>query len=141
MNEYIKQGNDFLAENKIIFEAKKSAIQSPPLWTKEGEDYGVKYDIQLTKKTDWPDKPIKNFFFNFWGSIANKKAGKIKLEAYDALSCLTKQDPGTLWDFIAEYGYEANEETEKTYNAVKEEWQKVKNFFTEEEISKLEEIQ
>jgi hypothetical protein len=61
---------------------------------------------------------------------------------YDVLACLTKYDPGTLEDFCSEFGYDTDsKKAEKTYLAVKDEWQNVCALFTDAEIEALQEIQ
>jgi hypothetical protein len=50
--------------------------------------------------------------------------------AYDVLSCLTKNDPGTFADFCADYGYDSDSiKAQKTYFAVQEEWNNVRRVF------------
>lgn len=136
---YQQQADSFLQRNKISFEAKKSAIQEKAKWAKSEEKSGNKFDVIFIKKNEYGITE-KSFFLNFWGSIANKESKRANINAYDVLACITKYDVGTLWDFIAEFGYDATAETEKTYFAVKEEWEKVKNFFSEKELEELREI-
>lgn len=76
----------------------------------------------------------KQYTFKFGQSIVN--AG-IEPDMYDILSCMTKYDPGTLEDFISEFGYSHPEnykgldsdeikskmsETYRTYKAVCKEY-------------------
>lgn len=62
--------------------------------------------------------------------------------AYDILACLTKSDPGTLEDFCNEYGYDLDsKKAEKTYKAVKDEYNNVCMLFSDEEMAELSEIQ
>jgi len=62
--------------------------------------------------------------------------------AYDVLACLTKYDPGTLENFCSDFGYDTDSRSaEKTYNAVKDEYQNVSMLFTDAEIEQLQEIQ
>ena len=62
--------------------------------------------------------------------------------AYDVLVCLTKYDPGTFEDFCSEFGYDTDSrKAEKTYMAVKDEWQNVCALFTDSEIEQLQEMQ
>lgn len=61
--------------------------------------------------------------------------------AYDVLSCLTKNDPGTFENFCSDFGYdEDSRKAEKTYIAVCEEWKNVCALFSDEEIEQLQEI-
>lgn len=67
---------------------------------------------------------------------------KIPPTAYDVLACLTKSDPGTLEDFCNEYGYDLDsKKAEKTYKAVKDEYNNVCMLFSDEEMAELSEIQ
>lgn len=52
---------------------------------------------------------------------------------YDIASCITKADPGTFEDFCSEFGYDTDSrQAEKTYKAVKREWEKVARVFGSE---------
>ena len=73
--------------------------------------------------------------------FVTKVNGK-KPTACDILACLTKYDPETFEDFCSNYGYDTDSRSaEKIYNAVKTEWQNVKNMFSGKEIEELQEIQ
>ena len=49
------------------------------------------------------------------------------------MSCITKADPGTFEDFCSEFGYDTDSrQAEKTYKAVKREWEKVARVFGSE---------
>lgn len=62
--------------------------------------------------------------------------------AYDVLSCLSKNDPGTFENFCAEFGYdEDSKRAEKTYKAVLKEWKDVQTLWNDQEIERLQEIQ
>lgn len=62
--------------------------------------------------------------------------------AYDVLSCLQKYEVGTFEDFCGEFGYNTDSrKAEKTYNAVKDEWQNVAMLWNESELEQLREIQ
>ena len=51
---------------------------------------------------------------------------------YDVLACLTKYDPGTFQDFCDNFGYDTDSRNaEKTYNAVKEEYNNLCALFNE----------
>ena len=62
--------------------------------------------------------------------------------AYDILACLTQYEPeDNINDFASEFGYTKPSEAIKVYEAVKKEWQMIKELFTDEEIEQLQEIQ
>lgn len=66
---------------------------------------------------------------------------KVKVEAYDLLSCLQKSEIGTFQNFCNEFGYDSDSiRALKTYESVCGEYQKVKGFFTSEELKELQEI-
>lgn len=61
--------------------------------------------------------------------------------AYDVLACLTKYDPGTFADFCGDYGYDVDSiKAQKTYFAVQEEWDGVRELFTSAQLEQLQEI-
>ena len=61
--------------------------------------------------------------------------------AYSVLACLTKWDPGTFEDFCGEYGYDTDSrKAEKTYNAVKSEYQFLATLFNDVELNEMAEI-
>lgn len=61
--------------------------------------------------------------------------------AYDLLACIQKRDPGTFEDFCGDFGYDTDSRrADTTHQAVRQEWQKVRRFFTQDEIRELQEI-
>jgi hypothetical protein len=55
------------------------------------------------------------------------------------LSCLTKSDPGLFEDFCNEYGYDTDStRAEKTYTAVKNEWESMQKLFSDTELDLLD---
>ena len=49
---------------------------------------------------------------------------------YDVLTCITKSDPGSFEDFCGEFGCDTDSrKAERTYKAVKREWEAVKLVF------------
>lgn len=65
--DYQKQAENFLKKAKATIKIELSKQQQTPLWHKEGQDYGLMYNITIERegKTPW--------IFNFWDSIANKE--------------------------------------------------------------------
>jgi len=73
-------------------------------------------------------------------SYAEHKEVVKKPSAYDILACLTKSDPGTYSDFLGCFGYEEDANSRIIYEKVREEWEQVEEFFSSEEIERLQEI-
>ena len=62
--------------------------------------------------------------------------------AYDILTSLTKNDPGTFENFCGDFGYDTDSRSaEKVYRAVCDEWLNVSRLFNDSEIELLQEIQ
>lgn len=61
--------------------------------------------------------------------------------AYDLLACLQKSDPGSFKDFCGDFGYDTDSrKAERVYEAVRAEWFKMNDFFTDAELTELQEI-
>jgi hypothetical protein len=61
---------------------------------------------------------------------------------YDILACLTTNNPIDFENFCLDYGYDTDSrKAEKIYKAVCEEWNNIKMLYSDEEITKLQEIQ
>lgn len=96
----------------------------------------VKYDYHFyddTKKRDIYKIVIKRnrkqMTIRFGQSYINTELGNPPAY-YDILACLTTEDPGTLYEFCSEFGYDPYEEnTRKTHKLCTREWQKVSNVF------------
>ena len=142
INNYQKQAEDFLTKAKATIKIELAKQQQAPLWVnKDGQDYGLMYNITIERENKNP------WNFNFWDSIANKEkleafkelrkngyqerwinkkyysqidirkfvkeatAGEFTPSAYDVLACLTKYNPGDFEDFCADYGYDEDSRT------------------------------
>lgn len=133
--EYEKQTQDFCVKFGIKVKIRKSEYQSSPLWCKEGEKHGIKYDVAISREGK------KDFKFNFWDSIANaeglrdsygRSREKYLPSEYSVLACLTVYDPETFEDFCSEYGYsEDSIKALETFNAVDKEWHAVNRMFSD----------
>lgn len=66
MGNYIKEAEDFLNKVNAKITIIKSKYQSAPLWTKEGDKFGFKYDVTIERNN-------KKYSFNFWNSIHNRE--------------------------------------------------------------------
>jgi hypothetical protein len=126
---YQQQATDFLSSNGITFSAK---------FVKHGlhfQDDKQTRDIYLLTLR----RGKRSISFRFGQSIASQ--GKTPT-AYDLLSCITKNDPGSFENFCGDFGYDRDSrKAEKVYRDVVAEWQKVEGFFTSSEFEELYEIQ
>lgn len=62
MNEYTKQGDDFLKETETTLEVIEAVPQKSPLWCKDGEKHGIQYVVTLKNAR-------YSYTFDFWNSI------------------------------------------------------------------------
>lgn len=88
---------------------------------------------------------LGSFSFDFGQSEAR---GSEKPTAYNILTCITKNDPGSFEDFCDELGYEEYSDSGRRnmqswiiYCAVLKEWNAIHKLFSEEQIEQLQEIQ
>lgn len=127
MNEYTEQANQFLAATNTKFRAKF-------------HKYGKHFAEDTTNRAIFTctfKRNGKQFSLKFGQSIAE---GYKVPEAYDVLACLQKYDVGSFEDFCADFGCEQTKVNERIYKAVCKEFEKVSNFWTEEELELLQEI-
>lgn len=68
--------------------------------------------------------------------------GSTPPDEYDIITCITKDDPGSFENFCSDFGYDTDSRSaEKTYKAVKAEWEKMLRVFGEGEcLDDLREI-
>ena len=71
------------------------------------------------------DRGGKSWSYLFHDS-ANNTNRNVRPNVYDVLSCVEKYDPGTIDDFVSEFGYEVHswsdvKKIERIYHAVKKE--------------------
>jgi len=133
INEYEKQGNDFIEKHGIKFTATWKGDKCP-LWDDEKHIHGDRYIITLSRNG-------KRFTFDFWNSYNDAREGKSPT-AYGVLATIEKNDPGDFAEFCSNYGYdEDSKKAHKTYKAVVKQWEKAERFFTPEEIEELYDIQ
>ena len=127
MNEYTEQANQFLAATNTKFSAKFHRYGNH-----FEDDIEYRAIFTCTFKRDG-----KQFSLKFGQSIV---AGNTPPEAYDVLACLQKYDIGSFEDFCSEFGYHKTDESMCVYAKVCKEFEKVSNFWTEEELEQLREI-
>jgi hypothetical protein len=134
--QYEEQADTFLAKHGIKFKATLSDSKEPQ-WSKDGE-HGHHYKITLSHVYR------SNLNFDFWGSIADKEKGQTEIAAYDVLACISSDVncPDTFEDFCSEYGYDNDSiAASKVFKSCYAFSLKLRGFFTEQEITELQEIQ
>jgi len=130
-SSYEKQANDFLAKTKSTLSVKFLKHDKHFDGDKDTRDI---YSCVL--KRGKLSHKIK-----FGQSIANSEKG-IEPTAYDILCCLQKYDTGDFQNFCGDFGYDRDSRrAEKTYNAVRKEYEALAKMYSEEELSLMAEIQ
>lgn len=126
--DYQKQATDFLNKHGIKFSS--SYVDHKPYFMDDKDSRDI---YKVTFKRD-----SKQFSLRFGQSIANTGSHPTP---YDVLASLTKYDPYSFESFCSDYGYDTDSrKSEKVYNAVQNEWRKMNNFFTSEELTELQDI-
>lgn len=132
MSEYTQKAEDFLTAHSLKF--RSVFLEYGPYFPGETESRNI-YRLTISGKG-------RGRYSTKFGQSINGTMKSEEPTAYDLLTCLTKNDPGAFEDFCSEFGYDIDSRTaERTYKAVKRDWQKVEQFFTPEEIEELQEIQ
>lgn len=133
MTDYSKQAIDFLEKYSILFKVESLGVGKHFLDDKEPR---ARYLLTLFRTTK-----SSSVEFEFGQSI-DATYKKQTPKAYDLLASLTKYDPDTFENFCGDFGYDTDSRKGlETYLAVQAEWQKVRKFFTVEELEELREIQ
>lgn len=147
MSEYTEQANQFLQRNGIKFRATVSDSKPPP-WSDDGKprhhyrvtlsksNYEGAYDIRRPKP--------KRLVFDFWGSIKDREDGRTQITPYDVLACISGDvnTPEAFEDYCAEYGEnEDSIQSLQVFRRVSRFAKRLRAFFTEQEITELQEIQ
>lgn len=127
MNQYTKQANQFLAATNTKFSAK---------FHRYGHHFENDADCRAIFTCTFK-RNGKQFSLEFGQSIAE---GDKVPEAYDVLACLQKYDIGSFEDFCSEFGYSGTDDSLCIYDRVCDEFEKVSNFWTKEELEQLREI-
>ncbi|KKN68468.1 hypothetical protein LCGC14_0451040 [marine sediment metagenome] len=136
--QYRAQGKSFLAKCKAKMTVRYLGYRPHFDDDKESRDvFGITF-----RRMRGSCSIAHRFGITFGQSTADSTgSGDNKPSAYAVLTCLTKRDPGTFEEFCAEYGYDTDSrKAEKTHKAVVAEWNQVKGFFTDDEITALAEI-
>lgn len=128
MEDYQKQGRDFLEETGTKFKAEYIDTKK---YFPDDKDFRDVYKITLKRKG-------KSYSFTFGQSIAN--SGE-EPTPYDILTCLTKYDPGDFQNFCGDFGYSDDSiKANGIHKSVVKEWAGVQRLFSDV-IEKLQEIQ
>jgi len=143
--EDLKNAKTFNECAKLIDKKKAEEI-----YTKFRKDNTDKYrpNLNIISFNEWFEKIVSRLV-QHTTELSNKNWGvgiqKESIEhpsAYDALTCLTKYDPGTFENFCSEYGYDLDSrKAVRTYKSVRKEWSAVSKLFSDSEIEQLQEIQ
>jgi hypothetical protein len=118
MDEYEKAAEDFCREYGVSITVGKK----PKFKKHFVDDDQERWVFRVTIK-----RGGKSMRLSFGNSIAK---GTNPPRAYDILSCLTKNDPGTFRDFCSEFGYnEYKSSSMRIYKQVLQEWGEVEWIF------------
>jgi len=170
MNEYQEQAMKFLADTgaTITSTFKKHDkyfsgdkfprdIYSVTI-TRGARSFTFDFGQSIADSIRYLDKHIAGRWYHCDGSAVNGEKGwtakglaefadpisktrKAPTE-YDILACLTTYDPGTFEDFCADFGYdEDSRQAEKTYKAVRAEYEALARLFNDDELEAMGEIQ
>jgi hypothetical protein len=136
MSEYIQQAKDFLAKCNATIEINFIG-KKEPLWD-EGCPHNA-YQFIITT-------PLGAMENTIYDSAYNTARGINGITEYDVLACLEKYDVGTIDDFVSEFGYEVHcwddvKRIKRTYKAVVEQYNKLCEIFTPEQMEWLREVQ
>ena len=140
-NEYEKRADDFLKSHNILFRA--IYIKHGPHFDddkKRGKERDI-WRLQLIKPEMADNGHLKRLSIRFGNSEVNSDHGKTAPTPYALLSCITKSDPDCFSEFCSSFGFDDDSiSAMRIYKAVKKEWEKVQQFFTEDELHELNEI-
>lgn len=133
MNEYEKQGQDFLTKTKTTMTIKFLKHDKHFADDKTSRDI---FKVVMKRNN-------KQYSFNFGQSINESNGiGTHKPTAYNILTCLQKHDVGTFENFCSAYGYDTDSrKAERTYNKVVREYNELKKLYNEDELNEMTEIQ
>lgn len=137
---YVKNAKELLKSFNVQFTAKFMKYGIHFVGDKESRDIfnctfkRLNFDIKSGNTA--------RFSLKFGQSLNDSTGtGTNKPTEYDVLSCIQKYDVGSFENFCSEFGYDTDSrKAEKTYKAVLKEYNKVINFFTDDEIKKLQKI-
>lgn len=130
------QAREFLTRNGLKFRATLSDTKAPA-WDHGGE-HGHHYRVTISRKG-----AKSRLVFDFWGSIADARAGITEERPYSVLACLSSDAfcPDTFADFCGEYGFDADSiKALQLFRRCSGFAKRIRAFFTESELAELSEI-
>lgn len=143
MDDYVKQAQEWLRKTgtELTIEYIEDVEGFP--FDNDGRMHRS-YQCRLNREHSFIKSRYTSYTFPFYGSYADWKDGKDPTE-YDVLACLECYDPGTIDNFVAEFGYEVHEwadvrRIESIYDAVKEQYTALSRMYSELELDALAEI-
>lgn len=145
MNEYEYQAKEFLEKTNSTLKIEYDGdVEGFPFDAKDHNKHRKYICILQRHHCPCADYNRQIYKFTFYGSYADWQNDKDPSE-YDVLACLECLDPGTIDEFVAEYGYEVHEwadvhRIEDTYDAVKAEYEALVQMYSELELEVLAEI-
>lgn len=160
MTNYEKQATNFLKETKTILTIKMVGRDVPTMWKGETQPHnhykfklknskGVLeddfwdslYNTEMTTLSYW-EYQKKHLIALPYEEWLDKAANAKKISAYDILSCLEKNDPGTFDEFCGEFGYDNDSISAfNIYRACQNQYRSLQKMFSEDELEELRNIQ
>ena len=144
MNEYEYQTKEFLEKtNSTLSIEYVGDVESFPF--SDDKLMHRKYICTLQRRRrPCGEYNSHKYEFPFYSSNADYENGRDPNE-YDVLACLECRDPGTIDDFVAEYGYEVHEwadvhRIESIYKEVKLQYEELARMYSELELEVLADI-
>lgn len=128
VDKYGHPGKTFLAETGTELHIKFAKHDKYFSGDEESRDI---YDCTF-------ERGPETYTFQFGQSIANEGTPPTKEEV---LGCIEFRVPDSYADFCNEYGYDANDkESERIYNAVKDQAEEMESMFSSDELEMLAEV-
>lgn len=133
--DYQQQALDFLQDTMTTIEIAPAGEASCPLWKDNVLRY--RYSVLITRGRE-------SMNVDFYGSFKEFERKVRSVNEYDILSSLIKHDPGSLGDFVQEFGYEMKDHesvtrTTKLWMACVDEYRNVMRLFSDV-MDELQEI-